>query len=78
MNYRIEKRDAIRIVGVKEHMDLNVEENFANVPLFWQKTVQSGIVPEIIGAMNREPYGLLGVSTCMNGKDFDYYIAAAG
>ncbi len=77
MNYKIEKRDAIRIVGVKEHMDLNVEENFANVPLFWQKTIQSGIVPTIIGAMDNEPYGLLGVSTCMNGKDFDYYIAAA-
>lgn len=77
MTYRIEKRDAFRIVGVKEHMDLNVEENFASVPLFWQKTVQSGIVPAIIGAMDREPYGLLGVSTCMNGRDFDYYIAAA-
>ncbi len=77
MNYKIEKRDAIRIVGVKEHMDLNVEENFANVPLFWQKTIQSGIVPTIVGAMDNEPYGLLGVSTCMNGKDFDYYIAAA-
>ena len=77
MNYKIEKRDAIRIVGVKEHMDLNVEENFANVPLFWQKTMQSGIVPAIIGAMDNAPYGLLGVSTCMNGKDFDYYIAAA-
>ena len=77
MNYKIEKRDAIRIVGVKEHMDLNVEENFANVPLFWQKTIQSGIVPTIVGAMDNEPYGLLGVSTCMNGKDFDYFIAAA-
>jgi len=77
MNYKIEKRDAIRIVGVKEHMDLNVEENFANVPLFWQKTMQLGIVPTIIGAMDSAPYGLLGVSTCMNGKDFDYYIAAA-
>ena len=77
MNYKIEKRDAIRIVGVKEHMDLNVEDNFANVPLFWKKTIQSGIVPTIIGAMDNEPYGLLGVSTCMNGKDFDYYIAAA-
>lgn len=77
MNYRIEKRDAFKIVGVKEHFDMNLEESFQNVPLFWQKTVQSGIVPRIIAAMDREPYGLLGVSTCMNGKDFDYYIAVA-
>lgn len=77
MNYRIEKRDAFKIVGVKEHFDMNLEESFLNVPLFWQKTVQSGAVPKILAEMDREPYGLLGVSTCMNGRDFDYYIAVA-
>ena len=77
MNYRIEKRDAFTIVGVREHFDMSLEESFANVPKFWQETVQSGAVPGIIAAMDREPYGLLGVSTCMNGRDFDYYIAVA-
>ena len=75
MNYRIEKKDPFRIVGVKEHYIMNVEENFAQVPLFWQKTVQSGIVPVLLSLLKGEPAGLLGVSTCMNGKDFDYYIA---
>lgn len=77
MNYRIEKKDAFRIVGVKEHFEMNVEESFLKVPLFWQKTVQEGLVPSICSLMDRPPFGLLGVSTCMNGKDFDYYIAAA-
>ncbi len=77
MNYRIEKRDAFTIVGVKEHFDMSIEESFQNVPMFWQRTVQSGAVPIILAAMDREPYGLLGVSTCMNGRDFDYYIAVA-
>jgi AraC family transcriptional regulator len=77
MNYRIEKKDAFKIVGVKEHFDMSLEESFRNVPMFWQKTVQSGAVPAILAAMDREPYGLLGVSTCMNGRDFDYYIAVA-
>jgi AraC family transcriptional regulator len=77
MNYRIEKKDAFKIVGVKEHYAINVEENFVNVPLFWQKTAQSGILPAISSCSDREPYGILGVSTCMNGKDFDYYIAVA-
>lgn len=77
MNYRIEKKDAFKIVGVKEHYTINIEENFANVPLFWQKTAQSGIIPTICSCLDREPNGLLGVSTCMNGKDFDYYIAVA-
>lgn len=77
MNYRIEKKDAFRIVGCKEHYGLNMEENFAEIPLFWQKTAQSGALARICSLMNREPAGVLGVSTCMNGKDFDYYIAAA-
>ena len=77
MNYRIEQKDSFRIVGVKEHYSMNVEECFQKVPQFWQKTVQSGIVPGILAQMDREPYGLLGVSTCMTGQEFDYYIAAA-
>ena len=77
MNYRIETRDAFRIVGVKEHYAMNVEECFAEVPKFWQRTVQSGAVPDILTLIDNEPAGLLGVSTCMNGQDFDYYIAAA-
>lgn len=77
MNYRIEQKEAFKIVGVKQHYTINIEENFADVPMFWQKTVQSGIIQTICSYADREPYGLLGVSTCMNGKDFDYYIAAA-
>jgi len=77
MNYKIVTKDAFRIVGVREHYNMNIEQCFAKVPLFWQKTVQSGIVPAICYLMDQEPYGLLGVSTCMNGQDFYYYIAAA-
>ena len=77
INYRIEKKEAFKIVGVKEHYAINIEENFADVPIFWQKAAQSGILQTICSFLNREPYGVLGVSTCMNGKDFDYYIAVA-
>ncbi len=77
MNYRIEKKDAFKVVGVRQHFAMSIEDSFANVPLFWQTTAQSGAIPKLCGLMNREPYGILGVSTCMNGKDFDYYIAVA-
>lgn len=77
MNYRIEKKNSFKVVGVREHYEMSIEECFAKVPLFWQKTIQSGIVPQILAQLDKEPYGLLGISTCMNGKDFDYYIAAA-
>ncbi|MGE4485084.1 MAG: GyrI-like domain-containing protein, partial [Oscillospiraceae bacterium] len=77
MNYKIETKDAFRIVGAKRHFPMEVEESFAKVPQFWQETAQSGILPKLCGILNQPPFGILGVSTCMNGKDFDYYIAVA-
>lgn len=77
MNYKIISKDSFKIVGVKEHYNMSVEECFAQVPVFWQKTVQSGIIPGIVTLIDQEPYGLLGVSTSMDSQDFDYYIAAA-
>jgi len=77
MNYRIEKKPSFKIVGVKAHYDLNIEENFTDIPLFWQRSVQAGIIPRLCALMDAQPMGILGVSTCMNGKDFEYYIAAA-
>lgn len=77
MNYRIVEKEEFRIIGFKEHYEMNVDEAFAKVPLFWQKIIKEGRVPKILSMMNKKPFGLLGVSTCMNGKDFDYYIAVA-
>lgn len=77
MNYRIEKKEAFRIVGVKEHYEINIEENFATVPIFWKNTGESGMIPKICSLMSKYPFGLLGVSSCMNGEEFDYYIAVA-
>lgn len=56
MNHRIGKRGASRIVGAKEHYDLKVEENFT----------------QILGLLNQEPKGILGVTSSMKGKEFDY------
>ncbi len=75
MNYRILSKPAFNIIGVKRHYDMNVEENFKDVPMFWQQTYSQ--IPRILAQNNQEPNALLGVSTCMNGQDFDYYIAVA-
>ncbi len=77
MNYKIEKKEAFRIVGVKEHYPMNIEESFEKVPLLWQKTTMEGSIPKILELMNGAPTGLLGVSTCMDGNSFDYYIAVS-
>lgn len=77
MNYRIEKKEAFKIVGVKTHLPMNMEESFVKVPAFWEETIKSGAMPKLCSLMNQEPAGVLGVSVCMDGKDFDYYIAVA-
>lgn len=53
MNYKIEKKDAFKIIGVKEHFDMNVEESFTKVPLFWQKTAQAGVIPKLCALMEK-------------------------
>lgn len=75
MNYRIEKREEFRIVGVKERCSMNVEESFKQVPLFWQKTNERGVIPELCELMNGKPEGVLGICAGMDGESFDYYIA---
>lgn len=77
MNYRIEKKEAFKIAGVSRHYSVSLDEGFAQVPLFWQETAQSGIIPELCALMDRESKGILGVCADMNGRDFDYYIAVA-
>ncbi|MHB8128145.1 MAG: AraC family transcriptional regulator [Mobilitalea sp.] len=77
MNYMIKKKDSFRIVGVKEHMELDVEKNMSRVPKLWAETFQNGMFAKICSIANQEPKGVLGVSTCMNGQELDYYIACA-
>ncbi len=75
MNYRIETLEAFRIVGLKVTLPMDVEQSFAQVPLFWQQSAPR--VPEMMPLMNGTPKGLLGVSACMSGETFDYFIAVA-
>ena len=77
MEYRIERKKAFRIVGVKAHFCMGAEESFEKVPQFWAQTQQSGMFGKLCEMEGKEPCGVLGVSSCMNGQDFDYYIAVA-
>ena len=76
MEYRIVEKEAFRIVGVKRHYDLAVaQEADTGIPAFWSEA--GGVIPKLCELMDRSPEGILGVCTCMDGSDFDYYIAAA-
>lgn len=79
MNYRIEKKDAFRIVGKKLCCPWTpeAEEGFAEVPKFWARQAQQGSISQICALMEGNPPGLLGVSVgdWQNAGSFEYYIA---
>ena len=77
MNYRIETKEAFRIVGVSTPLEKEIEKNFAVIPPKWQEISTNGTLERLIGMMNTEPMGVLGVSTCNNDEAWKYYIAVS-
>ncbi len=91
MEYRIVKKEAFRVVGVRETIDIkpraggkadfepeDVAESFRRVPIFWQECGENGSIGRVLSLMNKEPMGLLGISDCSyDGTDNYYYIAVA-
>lgn len=77
MKYRIETKGPIRVVGVKTPLETDIEKNFQTVPDFWQETKDSEIFPQILGLMNRDPIGVLGVTAYHGPDDFYHYIGVA-
>lgn len=75
MDYRIEKRDAFRIVGVSAPLEKDLEENFKSVPQLWGRAAADGTIPRLAALMDGEPRGLLGV--CDGLDSSKYYIAVA-
>lgn len=76
MEYRIEQKEAFRIVGLSAPLKENLEENFQVVPQLWAKAAQEGVVPKLAAMMDTPIKGVLGISACV-GKSWYYYIAAA-
>ena len=77
MNFRIEKKDAFRIVGVAEPLHKDIEKNFDIVPQMWQKANTNGTVQKLAAMMDSQPKGLLGVSVCNDSEEWRYFIAVA-
>lgn len=77
MNYRIEKKDAFRIIGVSSPLEKEIEKNFEVVPKMWQDAAVNGTIPRLAGLMDNEPKGLLGVSACNDAEQWKYFIAVS-
>ena len=75
LNYRIVKKDEMRIVGVKKELEKNIEVSFREVPMFWGEVAQNGKLNEVISLMDENSKGVLGVSACMDDLEkWQYYI----
>ncbi|MBE6024437.1 MAG: AraC family transcriptional regulator [Cellulosilyticum sp.] len=77
MNYRIETKDAFRIIGVSQPLHKEIEKNFECVPKMWQKTMTDGTIQHLEGLMNGPIKGVLGVSACHDDEQWRYFIAVS-
>lgn len=77
MNYRIETKDAFRIIGISAPLDKEMEHNFTVVPGLWQKASSDGTIQKLAAMMDTPPMGLLGVSACNDEEQWKYFIAVS-
>ena len=77
MNYRIETKDAFRIVGVSVPLEKEIEKNFAVIPSKWQEIATNGTLQRLTQMMNAQPMGVIGISTCNDEEEWRYYIAVS-
>lgn len=73
--YRLEKKGALRIVGVKKHFSAP-KNNPSDVGVFWNEVFGSGVFDEIAALCSGEPYGVHGFMQVMDEEHVDYMIAA--
>ncbi len=77
LEYRIQKLEAFRIVGVGRPLAMELEQNFAMVPQLWQQAAMDGTIASLAAKMDSQPMGLLGVSACNDDESWRYYIAVS-
>lgn len=77
MNYRIEKKEAFRIVGISKKLEKDVESNFMELPKMWSSAMTNGTIDKLAPLMNGQPMGMLGISVCNEKEPWRYYIGVA-
>ena len=77
MNYRIESKEAFRIIGLSAPLNRELEENFMIVPGLWQDSAANGTLHRLSQMASGSPQGLLGVSICNDREPWKYFIAVS-
>lgn len=76
MNYKIEEKDAFRLVGIKENVSTVDEYNFKRIPQIWEEVNHNGKCSEISKLADGSINGVMGVCADFNKDNFNYYIAS--
>jgi AraC family transcriptional regulator len=66
LNFKIEKRDAFRIVGVSHPLEKDLERCLEIVPKMWEQAWMGGTTQKLMTLLNSEPKGMFGVAVCNN------------
>ena len=74
MDYRIAEKEEFRVVGVRIKIGMNVDENAEIIMPFWGQAMEAGHIEPLLGLMNGEPTGLLGLCVDTAGDGGYYYI----
>jgi len=82
MNFRIEKKDSFRIVGVSQPLAKDYEECVQISTKMWEQAVMDGTMQKLSELLNNAPKGILGVNVCCDeqrvatyNEDWRYFIA---
>ena len=76
LHFKIEEKDAFDIIGQCFPLSHELEENFINVPQYWNHCLEEKILNKLIAFNNQKPYGLLGMSVHHH-NDWRYFIAVS-
>lgn len=79
--FRIEQKEAFRVVGVKTSTTTEGNECMRDIPALWGQLIQQGKHLQIMELMNQPPYGLMGINIYNTNEDnerkLDYMVACS-
>ena len=76
LQYRIEKKQSFRLVGIKETVYNDGINNFIRIPRMWQEARESGKIMEIYKLSDEKLWGVMGALYNYTQDTVDYYIAS--
>jgi len=75
MNYRMEEKNAFRIIGARYDAPADLDENFEAVPAIWAAARADGTIERLLAYTGRKDSDLVGFTTNIGAETFHYHIA---